>query len=113
MNSLIESVTTDLQHLCKLSSGHIGIDVEDLTFCVLRQTGEDGQAAGFDSCLDWCFINPSDLADETVLGFVEVLGSEDTSGDGPGTSAESLESSGQFEVLLQENALLDEHNSGR
>jgi hypothetical protein len=76
-----------------------------LALGALGQAGEDGQAPCLDSRLDRCLVDAGDLADETVLGLVEVLGREDAGGDGAGAGAEALEGGGELKVLLEENPL--------
>ena len=66
-----------LELLCELSGGNVGIDVQDLTVCALRERGENGQRASTNGSLDGPLVDARDLADEAVLGAVEVVGGED------------------------------------
>jgi hypothetical protein len=94
-----------LEDLGELTGGNVSVDIQHLAVGSLGERGEDRQAAGTNGSLNRRLVNTGDLADKLVLVLVEVLGVEDTSGNGARTSAEALESRCETEVLLEEDAL--------
>lgn len=96
---------TCLENSGELTGGNVGIDVQDLTLGVLSQTGQDGQASCLNGSLDGGLVDTGNLADETILGLVEVVSSENTGRDGSSTGTETLKRSGELEILLEENSL--------
>lgn len=96
---------TCLENSGELTGGNVGVDVQDLTLGVLSQTGQDGQASCLNGSLDGSLVDTGNLADETILGLVEVVGGENTGRDGSSTGTETLKGSGELEVLLEENSL--------
>lgn len=93
-----------LQHFGQLSSGYISIDVQNLSLGSFRQACQNGQCACSDTSFDRFLIDSGDLSDEAVALSVEVLGGEDSGGDGSGTRAEGFEGGNETEVLGEENA---------
>lgn len=94
-----------LEHLCELTGGNVGVDVEQLAVLGLGERRQDRQRAGPDRSLDRGLVDRDNLADETVFGLVEVLGREDAGRDRSGTGAELLERGDKLEILLEEDAL--------
>lgn len=95
----------DLQRLQgsrKLAGSDIGVHVEDLTIGGLGHGGQDWEASGLDSSLDWLLVNPIDLANQVVLLLVQVVCGKDAGSDGSGPHAQALQFLHKLEVLLQE-----------
>ena len=95
------------QFLGEFARSDIGIDVEDLSALAFGQTGEDGQGTGADGRFDGTFVDLGDLSDESVFVLVEVVGGEDSRGDGASAGAELFEGADEFEVLLEEDTTCD------
>ena len=85
----------------ELTRCDVGVNVENLSFGALGQTGENRQSASSDGCLKRTLVNARDFADKTVLLTVEVVRGEDARSDGPSPCAELLQRGNNFQVLVQ------------
>lgn len=94
-----------LENSGELTGGNVGVDVQNLTFSVLSQTGQDRQASCLNGSLDGRLVDTGNLADETILGLIEVVGGENAGRDGLSTGTETLKGGCELEVLLEENSL--------
>jgi len=94
-----------LEDLGELSGSDIGVDVEELTVLGLSEGSEDGESSSSDGSLDGSLVDSNDLSNVSVLLPVEVLGGEDSGGDGSSSSSESFEGGNESEVLLEEDSL--------
>ena len=83
-----------LELLGELTCSDVGIDVEDLSALAFGQTGEDGEGTGADGRFDRTFVDLGDLSDECVFVLVEVVGGEDSRGDGTSAGAEASQAGG-------------------
>lgn len=94
---------THLENLSKLSRSNVRIDIKDLTLGVLGKTSQNGKTASADGSLDRRLVDAGDFTHKTVLVLVEVLGGKDAGGDGTSAGAETFESGGKLEILLQKD----------
>lgn len=94
-----------LENSGELTGGNVGVDVQNLTFSVLSQTGQDRQASCLNGSLDGCLVDTGNLADKTILGLIKVVGRENAGRDGSSTGTETLKGGSELEVLLEENSL--------
>ena len=90
--------------LGELSSGDVGVDIEDLTGLGLGQAGKDRYSASTDRLLERALVNPADLSYKTVLLLVQVVCGEDARGDRPSTCSKLLEGPNELQVFLEEDA---------
>lgn len=93
-----------LELLGQLTGSDIGVDVQDLACVGFGQAGEDGEGTGPDGSLNGTLVDLCDLANETVLVLVEIIGGEDSGGDGACASAKLFKSGDELKVLVKENA---------
>ena len=93
-----------LNLLRQLTSGDISIHIQDLSFRGLGQAAQDRQCARPDRRLDRALVDLRDLAYESVLVAVEVVGGEDARCYRTCAAAEFLECGDQLEVLFEEDS---------
>ena len=93
--------------LRQLTSGNISIHIQDLSFRGLGQAAQDRQSARPDRRLDRALVDLRDLAYESVLLAVEVVGGEYSGGDRTGACAKFFERCYELEVLVEKDATGD------
>ena len=92
------------ENLGEFGGSDVGVDVEDLTMSSFGQTGENGKSTGSNGCFDRLLVDGGNSTDVSVLGFVEILGGENSSGDGSSSSSEGFESGNESEILREEDS---------
>ena len=90
--------------LGEFTSSNVGVYVENLTFFGLCQAAQDGKSACTYRCFDRAFVNLSDFSNKTVLLAIEIVGGENTGGDGTRAAAQTLQCGDEFEVLFEEDS---------
>lgn len=91
-----------LESASKLSSGNIGVNVEDLAVVGLSHGGKNGQVAVADGRLDRLLVDTSNLSYQTPLLLVQVLGSEHANGQRLSMHTLLLQLVDEFQILPHE-----------
>ena len=107
--TLLGEVDNLQRHEClgQLSSGLVGVDVEELTLVVLGHAGKDRNVVVGNGGVDGVGVDLVDLTDELPRVLVLVVGHEDTRGDGTSTNTPRLKSLDELQVLLEEQLARD------
>ena len=92
------------EDLGEFGGSDIGVNVENLTVSSFGETGEDGERTGSDGRFDGLLVDGGDATDEAVLGFVEILGGEDSGRNRSGSRSERFEGGDESEILGEEDA---------